>query len=154
MSTPDSRDPAARDAYLNAAFDVGGRSDTPAPISAAQILFSFEGRVSRQVFWLYGVLGLTGTLLLIGALLGMLGVPPEHMAHKLVPLLLLWPSLAIAVKRWHDQNRSAWWILIGLIPFVGWLIALIMNGFIPGTPGPNRYGQDPLGRAAPEGAPI
>lgn len=62
----------------------------------------------------------------------------------LAVLALIWPSLAIQAKRWHDQDRSAWWILIGLVPFVGGLIALVMCGFIQGTPGPNRFGAGPM----------
>ena len=56
---------------------------------------------------------------------------------------LIWMSLAVQAKRWHDQDKSAWWILIGFIPFVGGLITLIMCGFIAGTPGPNRFGDVP-----------
>ena len=52
-------------------------------------------------------------------------------------------ALETAPTRLHDQDKSAWWILIGLIPFVGSLIVLIMCGFIAGTPGPNRFGDVP-----------
>jgi uncharacterized membrane protein YhaH (DUF805 family) len=27
----------------------------------------------------------------------------------LVYLLLLWPSLAVVAKRWHDRDKSGWW---------------------------------------------
>jgi uncharacterized membrane protein YhaH (DUF805 family) len=60
----------------------------------------------------------------------------------LIPLI--WMSLAVSAKRWHDVDKSAWWILIGLVPFIGGLIALIFNGFIAGTPGPNRFGEGPM----------
>jgi uncharacterized membrane protein YhaH (DUF805 family) len=49
-------------------------------------------------------------------------------------------SLATSAKRWHDRNKSGWWILIGLIPVIGWLWSLIECGFLPGTDGPNTYG--------------
>ena len=58
--------------------------------------------------------------------------------------MLLWPFLAVQAKRWHDRDLSAWWILIHFIPVVGPIAALIVNGFLRGTDGENRYGPDPL----------
>ena len=59
-------------------------------------------------------------------------------------VLALWIGLAIAVKRWHDRNKSAWWILIAFVPVVGALWYLIECGFLKGTTGPNKFGSDPL----------
>lgn len=64
-------------------------------------------------------------------------------------LVVAYPSVAIQIKRWHDRNKSAGSLLINLIPYIGMLWALIELGFFDGTPGDNRYGSDPLGRAAP-----
>ena len=50
----------------------------------------------------------------------------------------------VSVKRWHDRDRSGWWVLLNLLPVIGWLWALVDNGFVRGTRGPNRYGADPL----------
>ncbi len=125
-------------------------------MSLTQLLFSFEGRVGRAPYW-YFVLAVT---VLFGAVFAIVGVslfnavasgadagaaPSAGMAAvvPLLSLLLLWPSLAICAKRWHDVDKSAWWILIGLVPVVGGLIALVFNGFIAGTPGANRYGNPP-----------
>ncbi len=58
----------------------------------------------------------------------------------IVSLILLVPNLAIAIKRWHDRDKSGWWILIALIPIIGWIWALVETGFLAGTPGPNRFG--------------
>ena len=49
-------------------------------------------------------------------------------------------SLAIQVKRWHDRNKSGWWVLIGLIPLIGGIWALIETGFLAGDDGENRFG--------------
>ncbi len=62
----------------------------------------------------------------------------------LIFLLIIWPALAISVKRWHDRDKSGWWVLIGLVPLIGGLWALIETGFLPGTEGDNQYGPDPL----------
>jgi uncharacterized membrane protein YhaH (DUF805 family) len=66
-------------------------------------------------------------------------------------ILLIWVNLAIQIKRWHDLGKTGWWALVNLIPVIGWLIALIELGFVKGTAGPNRFGEDPLLRAV-EGA--
>ena len=58
-------------------------------------------------------------------------------------LATLLPSIAVAVRRLHDLDRSGWWILIGLIPLIGWII-LIVWYCSRGTVGPNRFGPDPL----------
>ena len=59
-----------------------------------------------------------------------------------VALALFLPSLAVQVRRFHDQDKSGWMVLINLIPSIGGLIVLIMM-CLEGTPGPNRYGPDP-----------
>jgi uncharacterized membrane protein YhaH (DUF805 family) len=57
---------------------------------------------------------------------------------------LIVPALAVQVRRFHDQDKSGWFVLLGLIPYVGGLIVLVFM-CLPGTPGPNRFGPDPLG---------
>lgn len=52
------------------------------------------------------------------------------------------PSLAVQVRRFHDQDKSGWFVLLGLIPFVGGLIVLVFM-VMEGTRGPNQYGPDP-----------
>ena len=53
------------------------------------------------------------------------------------------PSLAVTVRRLHDTNRSGWWVLITLIPYIGGIILLILL-CLKGTEGDNRFGEDPL----------
>jgi len=132
-------------------------------MSLTQLLFSFEGRIGRAPYW-YFVLAVTVLFCAVFAFVGVsmfsgMSVDPSGapvaagggaaaMAMPVLSLLLLWPSLAVAAKRWHDVDKSAWWILINLVPFVGGLIALVFNGFIPGTPGTNRFGPPPGTKAA------
>lgn len=84
-------------------------------------------------------------------------VDPEAFARNfgaggwlLIGLLLLYslaiaiPSLAVAIRRLHDQDKSGWFIFIGLIPFVGGIIVLVFY-CLEGTRGPNRFGPDPKG---------
>lgn len=74
------------------------------------------------------------------------------------------PALAVTVRRLHDRNMTGWYLpgfivavfVIGMIPVLGAVLVLAMYvGWIvlmalPGTPGPNKYGPDPLGQADPE----
>jgi uncharacterized membrane protein YhaH (DUF805 family) len=111
-----------------------------------QLFFGFRGRLSRRQFWLYGVLALLGLAVLGQGLLGIARVR-AHTADLIVNLLLVWPALAVSVKRWHDRDKSGWWVLVNLVPVIGWIWALIDNGFRRGSAGPNRFGEDPLSAA-------
>ena len=62
-------------------------------------------------------------------------------------VVVFWIALAINVKRYHDRNKSGWWVLILLVPAIGSLWNLIECGFLSGTAGPNNYGPDPLASA-------
>ena len=119
----------------------------PIPLKEAmpplRLYFSLRGRIGRRQFWWHGVLGLLMAGLVLMALLEIAGVAPER-AEQLANLVILWPMIAISVKRWHDRDRSGWWVLLVLVPTViGQLWALIDNGFVAGTKGPNRFGEVP-----------
>ncbi|MBB6276365.1 DUF805 domain-containing protein [Porphyromonas circumdentaria] len=60
----------------------------------------------------------------------------------LVSLLLLIPLLAVAVRRLHDAGYSGWYLLLGLIPLVGWIFLLILF-CKDSVRGVNRYGVAP-----------
>ena len=120
------------------------------------LLFSFQGRVNRAKFWLvhiamWVVVAIVFVILFGGA--AMSSDPQAALASvgvvgglvlAVVYILAIWIGLAIAAKRWHDRNKSAWWILILFVPAVGGLWYLIECGFLKGTPGTNRFGPDPL----------
>lgn len=62
-------------------------------------------------------------------------------------LLMSYCGLAVAAKRLHDRDRSAWWMATLCIPFLGIIFALwlmVETWFLRGTVGPNRFGPDPL----------
>ncbi len=111
------------------------------PVPALWLYLSFRGRISRRTFW-RGVVWLLLMTLLLNALFGIAGMTAEE-ADGLANGLLLWPALAVSIKRWHDRNRSGWWVLVNLIPLIGWLWVLIENGALRGTPGPNDHGPAP-----------
>jgi uncharacterized membrane protein YhaH (DUF805 family) len=57
-------------------------------------------------------------------------------------IAIIVPNLAVSVRRLHDTDHSAWWLLIALIPLVG-AIVLFVFLVTDGTPGSNRYGANP-----------
>lgn len=60
----------------------------------------------------------------------------------ILSLVLLIPSISVAVRRLHDIDRSGWWYLLFLIPLIGAIVLLIF--FVKsGTAGDNRFGPDP-----------
>ncbi len=59
-------------------------------------------------------------------------------------LAILLPSIGVGVRRLHDLDKSGWWLLLCLIPIIGFLVLLFW--FIQqGTRGQNRFGADPVG---------
>ena len=123
------------------------------------LYFSFKGRINRQPFWLGG-LALTVVLgVLLFAVLALFGTSvvgddPAHNSFNLSPIgwvigavlyiIMIWAGLAMQIKRWHDRDKSGWWVLIGLVPVIGGIWALVETGFLRGTSGANRFGPNPL----------
>lgn len=109
-------------------------------------LFSFEGRINRGTFWKYYAILLVGYVLAAflwaASIDTYTGEPSGGMMllAVVVWLALLPISLSMNIRRWHDLDKSGWWMLIVLVPFIGALYAFIMTGFVAGTPGPNSYG--------------
>jgi len=52
------------------------------------------------------------------------------------------PMIAVQVRRFHDRNQSAWWLLTSIIPLI-YFIVLLFQLFASGTQGENKYGPDP-----------
>jgi uncharacterized membrane protein YhaH (DUF805 family) len=138
------------------------------------LLFSFEGRINRGKYWL-AVLILTLVYIAFGIVFGIfyavagetVGAIIGAIAGLVALVVGIWGSLATAIKRLHDREKSGWWLL------VFWLVPAILNGIgsvaggivggalaiasfgisvwgfveiacLKGTTGPNMYGPDPL----------
>jgi uncharacterized membrane protein YhaH (DUF805 family) len=128
-----------------------------------KVLFSFKGRIPRKTYWLYSVPLNLAVALLFREIYSMVevrvispsalpraedlpgGLPPwPALAMIAAYLPLLGMKLAVLAKRWHDQNRSASWLILTFIPLVGAVINFLECGLNPGTRGENRYGPDPI----------
>jgi uncharacterized membrane protein YhaH (DUF805 family) len=105
-----------------------------------RLLFSFRGRMPRSAFW--------WAMLLAGAAFAALLVGLESALGRQASLVLyppfFWAMAALAIKRLRDRGRRPVWLLVLIIPILGPLWALVELGLRRGTPGENRYGQDPL----------
>ena len=128
-------------------------------MSLVQFLFSFEGRVRRRDFWLFFIclcLFYGSVVWRIGDTFrqvddfrnGITGFYGMHIVtHNWITgglgVAAIWAKLAVTAKRWHDRDKSAWWLLINLIPVFGWIWQLVEGGFLEGTPGSNRFGPSP-----------
>jgi uncharacterized membrane protein YhaH (DUF805 family) len=122
----------------------------------SNLLFSVQGRANRAKFWLVALGIVVVEVILFAVILGgaALSGDPEQIAAAMGPVasvvilvfvvIATWISIAVAVKRYHDRNKSGWWVLIVFVPVIGGLWYLIECGFLRGTPGSNTYGPDPL----------
>lgn len=106
---------------LAAAPAPSGPSATPGvPVDSfnfQQVLFSFNGRIRRQHFWI-------GWLICLGAGVVLGWIP---LLGTLLSIALIWPNLAISVKRLHDMGQSGWLIVIPWIAGIGGVIAAFMT---------------------------
>ncbi len=133
----------------------------PAIKSGFKNCFKFTGRASRSEYWffyLFFVLSLMAVLMVSMLLGGLLrGAAPESTANDtgaaimasvfaiamlLYFLAMFFPILSLIVRRLHDSDKSAWFILLYFVPFGG--IVMFVFFCLPGTRGPNQFGEDPL----------
>lgn len=100
---------------------------------------NFQGRASRSEFWWFTLF----VFLVCFIAIIVDGVTDPSIVQSIAGLVLFLPSLSVQVRRLHDTDKSGWWSLLGLIPLIGNIFLLIMCTF-KGTPGTNRFGEDPL----------
>ena len=122
-------------------------------LTIPQILFSFEGRIPRRVYWAvsFAFSGVGVVLnVVLTVLLAVFGEDPPIVGLVILGIVLillyipmLWISFAVQVKRWHDINKPGVWLLIVFVPMIGPIWAFIELGCMRGTVGPNDYGPDP-----------
>ena len=95
--------------------------------------FGFSGRARRSEYWWFALFQIIALIVL---------------ANIFGPLLFIYfvatifPALAVLVRRLHDTGRSAWWLLLAIMPFGGIVILILV--VTRGDRRENRYGPDPL----------
>jgi uncharacterized membrane protein YhaH (DUF805 family) len=114
----------------------------------AWLLFEFNGRVSRNVYWLAYLMILFVQAILVRPLVlsAEASLNGDVAATPIWPLLALLATLychiAVSVKRLHDAGLGGFLATAVLVPLLQ-LIFTIWAGILPGTDGPNRYGAEP-----------
>ncbi|MGA7757358.1 MAG: DUF805 domain-containing protein [Ilumatobacteraceae bacterium] len=98
----------------------------------------FDGRAGRGEFWWF-VLANFLVFVVLAILIQISGI--FWILYVGYALAIIVPSIAVAIRRLHDSNKSGWWLLIGLIPFGG--IVLLVFYILEGTNGPNDHGVAP-----------
>lgn len=115
-----------------------------AVISSLTKSVDFWSRASRSEFWYWLVFVAVGEI--VAAILDT-AIFAVHTGFAPLPsvftLIVLLPTVAVAARRLHDSDRSAWWLLIaltgiGVLPLLYWQSQV-------GTAGKNRYGLGPEG---------
>ena len=135
--------------------------------------FSPSGRINRSTYWQQGILllnviwGLSVAVVIVIALVStdtnvdrllddILWDPGNFILLIFFIVILVaiywWNNFAVAVKRLHDRDKSAWWLVLwwaisgiggaltfGIASFVVAIWMLVELGFLEGTPGQNRY---------------
>lgn len=112
----------------------------------------FGGRSRRTEYWmfaLFNVLVVIGIVILAALFGGIVDANGEPSTALIVLGGLYWlavliPSIAVTVRRFHDQDKSGWFYLLAFIPYIGGIIVFVFM-CIEGTNGPNRFGADPKG---------
>ena len=137
---------------------------------------SFKGRASRSEFWWFALFMLLINVA-VNLVSGFLPSAAGNGLSALVSLAFILPNIGVTARRLHDRNLSGWWQLAPIVPTILllamiftmsvaeaalvlvcllaaaagiWLFVMLI---LPGTPGPNRFGPDPLRSAPPDSAP-
>lgn len=93
---------------------------------------TFSGRAGKPEFWWFFLFQVA-----VYFVVGMI----SEMLSGVAALALLLPGLAVGARRLHDIGKSGWFLLVGLIPLIGFFVMIYW--FIQPSTGPNAYGGGP-----------
>ena len=104
----------------------------------------FGGRASRTEFWMFALFNFIVSMVLavIDHVIGTRTAQGIGILGAIYGLGVLLPYLGVAARRLHDTGRSGWWLLLLLIPFIGWVVLLIFY-VLESQAGENQYGPSP-----------
>ena len=108
--------------------------------SGFQNYATFQGRSSRAAFWWWFLFQLIVEF--VAGIIDFAAFNNLGVFYGLAALALLLPSLAVGVRRLHDTNRTGWWLLLYIIPVIGFIVLLVFF-LSQSDPGPNQYGPAP-----------
>jgi len=99
----------------------------------------FKGRARRKEYWMFILFNAIVAVLL--SILSLISGAFSILSY-IYSLAILIPTIALTVRRLHDQDKSGGWYFICFVPIIGaiWLLVLMCT---EGTRGTNRFGEDP-----------
>ncbi len=107
---------------------------------------TFSGRARRSEYW-WWYLFVTIVFVVAGILDRAVGLTYSDVTlgggwiATIAGIVFLVPNLAVAVRRLHDTGRTGWWLLIGLVPVIGFFVLLYF--FVLDSENDNQYGPYP-----------
>jgi uncharacterized membrane protein YhaH (DUF805 family) len=99
------------------------------------LFFGIEGRINRATWWMCGLVFMVVNMILSAIIRGLLA-SMDQLGHAgplaqndagiggLASLILMYPMIAVGVKRMHDRDKSGWWIAAFIAP--GLLLGLLL----------------------------
>jgi uncharacterized membrane protein YhaH (DUF805 family) len=79
------------------------------------------GRASRSEYWWFVLF-----TAIASAAAGTLDILlPGDLLQSLLSIAIFIPGIALGIRRMHDIGKSGWWLLIGLIPIIGWIVLIV-----------------------------
>ncbi len=99
---------------------------------------TFTGRATRAEFW-YFILFNTIVSFILAILDGIFGT--NGVFYGIYVLAVLIPTLAVEVRRLHDIGKSGWWLLISIVPIIGFIVLIVW--FATDSKEYNKYGPNP-----------
>jgi len=108
----------------------------------------FDGRARRKEYWMFVLFNVIASIILsildkiLGLDFGSGSTSSSGWLSTIYSLAVLLPTIGVAIRRMHDTNRSGWWILINLVPCIGWIWFIVLAAE-EGVAGDNQYGPDP-----------
>ncbi|QIG05945.1 DUF805 domain-containing protein [Proteus sp. ZN5] len=112
---------------------------------------NFSGRARRKEYWMFTLVNTIIITVLYAILMSSIDMYTGEMSSLgsiagiiigIYSLAIIVPSLAVTIRRFHDQDKSGWMFLLAFIPAVGGLIVFVFM-CLEGTKGDNRFGPDP-----------
>lgn len=104
----------------------------------------FNGRSRRKEYWMFYLF-----TVLVSIPLGIIDEVADTtfqygsgVFSVLFSLFTIIPWISLTVRRLHDVNKSAWYLLLYLLPIIGWIWLFVLT-VTEGDQGSNEYGPDP-----------
>jgi uncharacterized membrane protein YhaH (DUF805 family) len=98
------------------------------------LYMNFDGRIARKDWWI-GIAIIFVVSLIISALVGNQGI-----IQFVIGIVLFIGGLSLHIKRFHDRGKSGWWVLVFLIPIIGFIWMIVEMGILEGDADANEYG--------------